>query len=114
MPDFASSAFWARFVLAVLAAWRISQLLAREDGPGALVARLRGVLGRIGAQGWLDCFGCVSFWAAAPAALWAAGFCPGWIVVWLAVAGGVLVVDRLGAEPVVLRALDQEADHGML
>ena len=48
------------------------------------------------------------------AALWAAGFCTDWIVVWLAVAGGVLVVDRLGAEPVVLRALDQEADHGML
>jgi hypothetical protein len=34
-------------------------------------------------------------------------------VVWLALAGGILLVDRLGGAPVVLRHVE-EADDGML
>ncbi len=112
MADPGSLVFWGRFGLAVLAGWRISHLLAREDGPWAVVARLRRVLGRVGAQGWLDCFGCVSFWVAGVVALWAVGW-RGWGVVWLALAGGILLVDRLGGAPVVLRHVE-EADDGML
>ena len=32
--------FWARLVLAVFATWRITNLLANEDGPADLIARL--------------------------------------------------------------------------
>ena len=35
------TAFWARLVLAVLATWRLTHLLAREDGPADLLVRLR-------------------------------------------------------------------------
>ena len=42
------AAFWARLVLAVLATWRLTHLLAREDGPADLVVRLRARLG----TGW--------------------------------------------------------------
>jgi hypothetical protein len=114
MHDLVSSASCARFVLASLAGWRISHLLAREDGPGALMARLRRQLARFNAGGWLDCFGCVSLWAAAPVSLWVTGLGPAWGMIWLATAGAILLLDRLGSEPVVLRPLDEEANHGML
>jgi hypothetical protein len=112
--DPGSFGFWGRFGLAVLAGWRISHLLAREDGPGAVMVRLRGVLARIGAQHWLDCFGCVSLWVAGLVAVWVVGWRAGWGVVWLAVAGAILLVDRVAGEAVVLRHLEQEADDGML
>jgi hypothetical protein len=114
VADPGSFAFWGRFGLAVLAGWRISHLLAREDGPGAVMVRLRGVLGRVGGQGWLDCFGCVSLWVAGMAAVWVTGFGLGWGVVWLGVAGGILLVDRVGGEAVVLRHVAEEADDGVL
>ena len=38
--------FWPRFVLAVLATWRVTHLLASEDGPGDLIVRFRRLLGR--------------------------------------------------------------------
>lgn len=60
--------FWARFALAVLAAWRVSHLLAQEDGPGGIVARLRSRLGNGVLGNLLDCFLCVSVWVALPLA----------------------------------------------
>jgi len=59
-----------RFVLATLATWRVTHLLAAEDGPADVVVRLR----RRAGSGWagrlLDCFYCLSVWVAA-------GFCVG-------------------------------------
>ena len=49
------SQFWIRFFLAALATWRVCHLLAGEDGPGGIMARLRLRLGRLA-----DCFGCLS------------------------------------------------------
>jgi hypothetical protein len=61
--------FGARFALGVLATWRVTHLLAEEDGPGDLVVRLRVRAG----DGWqgrlLDCFYCLSVWTAMPFAL---------------------------------------------
>ncbi|MGH9837924.1 MAG: hypothetical protein ACREEM_03985, partial [Blastocatellia bacterium] len=60
---------WFRFVIVVLATWRITHLLAREDGPAYIVVRLRARLGD-GLLGQLmDCFKCLSLWVAAPMAL---------------------------------------------
>jgi hypothetical protein len=55
-----------RFALASLAIWRVTHLLAEEDGPANVVVRLReragdGVLGEL-----MDCFYCLSVWVAAP------------------------------------------------
>ena len=60
---------WLRLILAVLATWRLSRLVAFEDGPWDAVARLRrltgdGMLGHL-----MDCPYCLSLWFAAPAAL---------------------------------------------
>ena len=54
---------WLRFGLAVLATWRITHLLAREDGPADLIARLRMLLGHGFFGRLIDCFQCVSVWA---------------------------------------------------
>ena len=53
-------------MLAALATWRVTHLLAEEDGPAQAVVRLRRRAGS-GALGELmDCFYCLSVWVAAP------------------------------------------------
>ena len=37
---------WLRLTLAVLATWRITHLLANEDGPAGAIAKIRALLGR--------------------------------------------------------------------
>ena len=57
------------FVLAVLATWRLTHLLAEEDGPAYVVVRFRAQLGDSLAGKMMDCFYCLSVWIAAGAAL---------------------------------------------
>jgi hypothetical protein len=57
-----------RFVLTALAVWRVTHLLAQEDGPWDLIVRLRRSLGQGSLGQLMDCFYCLSLWVAAPAA----------------------------------------------
>ncbi|HEY1927306.1 MAG TPA: hypothetical protein VGG92_07570 [Caulobacteraceae bacterium] len=88
-----------RFVLAVLAVWRVTHLLAAEDGPGGVIFHLRRRLG----GGWLgelaDCFNCLSLFVAAPAALFVSRQPIVWAVAWLALSGGACLLERLGQSP---------------
>ncbi|HEV7587147.1 MAG TPA: DUF1360 domain-containing protein [Longimicrobium sp.] len=98
---------WLRLVVAVLACWRVSHLLAGEDGPWDVVARLRraaggGMLGKM-----MDCFYCVSVWVAAPLACFVADGVVERVVAWLAVSGGACLLERLGCEPVAFTRLDE-------
>ena len=52
--------FSVRFVLAALATWRLSHLLANEDGPADVIVRFRALLGQSLAGELLDCFNCLS------------------------------------------------------
>jgi hypothetical protein len=84
-----------RLVLGVLVVWRVTHLLAAEDGPWDIVIRLRqragaGVWGRL-----LDCFYCLSLWIAAPLALLLGG---GWaerLLLWPALSAGAILVQRV-------------------
>ena len=58
-----------RIVLAVLATWRVTHLLASEDGPADIIVRFRRLLGQSPLGTLMDCFNCLSLWVAAPAAL---------------------------------------------
>jgi hypothetical protein len=60
---------WLRVALAVFATWRVTHLLADEDGPGDIMYRLRARLGPSFAGKLMDCFYCLSLWVAAPFAL---------------------------------------------
>ena len=89
------------YVLAIFAAYRLAYLVAIEEGPFSLMARLRGHfdpdqktwLGR-----GLSCVLCVSFWTSLLIVAWAL-LLPGWltslIMVWLAVAGGVVLLNKV-------------------
>src|SRR5262245_12108448 len=88
-----------RFVLAALATWRISFLLAREDGPWNVLVRLRqagekGFFGRL-----LRCVKCTSLWVAAPLAFFVGGNWTELAVVWLALSGVASLIDEATRPP---------------
>jgi hypothetical protein len=106
-----------RFGVAVLATWRVAHLLAREDGPGDVLVRLRrrvsGGFGRM-----LDCVYCLSLWISAPIALWVTRDPLDWLVSMLAISGGACLLERLGDEPVDIRSFEprehEEAVYALL
>jgi hypothetical protein len=107
--------FWVRFVLAVLATWRVTHLLASEDGPADLIVRLRALLGQSIVGRLMDCFNCLSLWIAALAALFVSRRPLEWVFCWLALSGGACLLERFGHESVVLEPVPQpckgENDH---
>ena len=94
---------WARLVVAVLATWRVTYLLANEDGPADIIVRFRKLLGQSLAGQLMDCFNCLSLWIAALAALFVSQRPLEWLMSWLAVSGGACLLERLGREPVVIQ-----------
>ena len=83
-----------RFVLVALAVWRVTHLLAEEDGPGDVVVRLRKWLGNNIAGQAMDCFFCLSLWIAAPFAVLLAGDVLTWGLTWLALSGAACLLQR--------------------
>jgi hypothetical protein len=102
--------FGLRFALAVLATWRVTHLLASEDGPADIIYRFRGVLGRSIAGKLMDCFNCLSLWIAAPAALFVSRKPLEWLLCWLALSGGACLLERIGQEPVVIQPMSQPVE----
>jgi len=94
-----------RFSLAALAAWRITHLLAAEDGPGVVVARARGRLGSGLAGQLADCFGCLSMWVAIPLVPFVTRRRAEAPVCWLALSGAAFLLERLTQEPVAVVTL---------
>lgn len=98
---------WPRLVLAVLATWRITHLLANEDGPADLLVRLRARLGSGLTGRMMDCFQCLSLWVAAPMALFVSQRPLDLLLTWLALSGAACLLERIGQEPVVIQPLSQ-------
>jgi hypothetical protein len=103
----AEGSFCARLVLAVLATWRVTHLLASEDGPADLMVRFRARLGKSLAGALMDCFNCLSLWIAAPAALFVSRSLLLWLFSWLGVSGGACLLERLGTEPVEMQPISE-------
>jgi predicted acyltransferase len=105
---------WFGFVLSVFASWRLTHLLAREDGPWDLLARLRarlgsGVLGRL-----MDCFYCVSLWVAAPFGLLVGRTAQECALAWLALSGAACLLERRVRAPLMIQHLPTEGEHDEL
>jgi hypothetical protein len=107
------SQFWIRFFLAALATWRLCHLLANEDGPGDVVARLRRGLGDTVFGQLVDCFGCLSVWIAIPLAFFVAEGPLNLVLTWLALSGAAFLLERMSPEPVVIERVP-EASTGDL
>ena len=97
--------WWVRFILAVLATWRVTHLLANEDGPADVIVRLRALLGQSLAGKLMDCFHCLSLWIAAPMALFVDRSPLQWLFAWLALSGGACLLERLVIVPVVIESV---------
>jgi hypothetical protein len=110
--------FWMRFVLAFLATWRVTHLLAGEDGPADLIVRFRALLGQSIAGKLMDCFNCLSIWVAAPIALLTCRKTSDRLLAWLALSGAACVLERATQVPVVFQPRPEttqgDTDYGLL
>ncbi len=113
MNDWSST---LRIILAVLATWRVTHLLASEDGPADLVFRLRARLGSSFAGKLMDCFYCLSLWVAAPFTLLVTRQIMGGILVWLALSGAACLLEQATQERITTHSPNQEGDstHALL
>jgi hypothetical protein len=100
----------SRYILAVLATWRVTHLLASEDGPADIIVRFRVLLGQSLVGKLMDCFNCLSLWIAALAALFVSRKPLEWVFCWLAVSGGACLLERMGRESVVIQPMSQPAE----
>jgi hypothetical protein len=86
--------FWPRALLAALACWRLTHLIAHEDGPFNLVLALRQRVGNGPLGQWMDCPYCVSVWVAMPLAPLLCHDLAGWGLAVLALSGAASLVER--------------------
>jgi hypothetical protein len=109
---------WMLFFLALLATWRLTHLLASEDGPADLIVRFRVLLGQSIAGKLIDCFNCLSLWVAAPIALLITRKPLDLLLSWLALSGGACLLERIGYDPLIIhpdtQATEREVSDGML
>jgi hypothetical protein len=108
--------YW--LIVGTLSVWRVTHLFAAEDGPWQLLAWFRRRAGVGFFAGLLDCFYCLSLWIAAPVA-WLIG--ESWkerALLWLALSGGAILLERAtvrsNAAPPAAYHEDSEDDDGML
>src|SRR4051794_12684966 len=91
-----------RFLLAALAVWRVTHLLAREDGPWNVFRHARAAADRVPGGRVLTCFYCLSLWVALPAGWFAADAPIERVASWLAASGAAVLLERVTAERVEL------------
>jgi len=89
------STYW--LILGILGVWRVTHLLYAEDGPFRLVARLRHLAGTGFWGGLLDCFYCLSLWMAGPFAWFLGGEWRERLLLWPALSGGAILLERATA-----------------
>jgi hypothetical protein len=87
------------FSLCALASWRIAHLLARENGPLHLIARVRAsldccVFGRL-----MNNFYCWSFLLSLPPAIWMSSSRTGFLAEWLALSAIVCLLETATQRP---------------
>jgi uncharacterized protein DUF1360 len=83
-----------RFVIGSLAVWRVTHLLAEEDGPGDVVLHLRARLGSSRLGTLMDCFYCLSVWVAAPVSVAVARSRRDVPILWPALSGAACLLER--------------------
>ncbi len=93
---------WLMLMLAALATWRVSHLLVHEDGPWRLAAWVRARTAGSELGQALDCLNCTSLWLAAPVAVWLAPRIALAPLLWLALSGAAVLLERLTQAPLMI------------
>jgi Protein of unknown function (DUF1360) len=106
--------YW--FLLGSLGVWRLTHLLVVEDGPWRVAVRLRQSAG-VGFFGdLLACFYCLSLWIAVPFAFLIGDTMLERALLWPALSGAAILLERATAEPAAPAAYIEEKENsdGML
>jgi len=82
------------FLITALAVWRITHLLAKEDGPFDIIFTLRKTAGNGFWGKLLDCFYCCSIWIALPFAIGLSDGLVNIFVNWLALSGATCLLEQ--------------------
>lgn len=85
---------WFYFIVSALAVWRLTHLLAKEDGPFDMIFFLRRKAGKGFFGKLLDCFYCLSIWMALPFGIWLGARWWEQIVIWLALSGAACLLEQ--------------------
>jgi hypothetical protein len=101
---------WFYLVIASLATWRVTHLLAVEDGPGDVIATVRQWLGSGFFGKLIDCFYCLSLWIAAPVACLPMNNWREWPLLWLAVSGAACLLEMAGSHPLTIQQIPQREE----
>jgi hypothetical protein len=88
-----------RVALASLATWRVTHLVAEEDGPADVVLRLRQRAAKAWVGELMDCFHCLSIWVAAPFALVVSRRPREAPLTWLALSGAACLFEQATTRP---------------
>lgn len=90
---------WFIFLLAALATYRLSRLIADEEGPWSMFSKLRELTPEM--SSWrrgVECIMCVSVWVAFPIAILLGlfGACDPWVtpLVWLALSAVTVLIRK--------------------
>ncbi len=82
------------FLIVCLAIWRLTHLLAKEDGPWDMIYHIRKAAGAGFFGNLLDCFYCLSIWIALPFAIWLGNDWWQKILYWLALSGAACLLEQ--------------------
>lgn len=82
------------FIAATLAVWRVTHLLAVEDGPWDVFARLRRAAAAMKLERLAACFYCASVWIALAFALFLTRDWRALVIFVPALSGGAIVIER--------------------
>jgi hypothetical protein len=103
---------WLHLALAALATWRLTHLLAEEDGPADVIFTARQWLGSSFFGKLMDCFYCLSLWIAAPFAYLLTPHWRGRLLLWLALSGAACLLERLSHPPLEMQRISPEETGG--
>jgi hypothetical protein len=101
-------------ILGILAVWRITHLLQAEDGPGDLFVKLRRAIGNGFWGSLFDCFYCLSFWIAAPFAALLGTNIADKLLLWPALSGAAILLERITSSPTQMPEQYWEEDLDVL
>ena len=82
------------FILSILAAWRFTHLLGKEDGPFDLIFLVRKKAGAGFFWRLLVCFYCLSLWISLPFGIWLGINVLEKILCWWAISGAACLLEQ--------------------
>ena len=85
-------------IVGALGVWRVTHLLSQESGPGDVLSKFRRFAGNGFWGELLRCFYCMSLWISAPFALLLGDSWKQRALLWLALSGAAILMERFSAE----------------